>query len=364
MTRKRFLIGIFRVQVATIIFMLPAFVPVGLGNLGLEAQGCPPVANTPSFSIAYGPVQLDGAQAPVGTIVEVISPRDDVVGCIEVSAAGSYGAMYVYGEDTSVSPPIPGMRAGETATFRVDGYTATATPELLWQNDRELHQIALTAQTPDPVEIALSPGLNLVPWRLEPPPNVQGALAEIAAQGGQAPEAYRWLSKVDTWEGHVLDKPFNNFALALGQSYFVKATSASTWQPPGQQPASPVPVQLDPTWTLIGLPVLPGPMTARGLLDEATAQGGACTEIYRWDAPTGNWQGYITGMGGDGFAVTVDEGYFLKCANAITYTPTGSSTQQGPSASPAAALDARSRRCGGRPHHLRRPGHQPSRRGL
>jgi hypothetical protein len=58
--------------------------------------------------------------------------------------------MPIYGEDTSVNPPIPGMRTGETVTFRVNGAVATAVPLLVWQNDKDLHEVALTAWSPTP----------------------------------------------------------------------------------------------------------------------------------------------------------------------------------------------------------------------
>lgn len=119
---------------------------MGLGGRRPVAAGvCPPVPNTPFFTIVYGTVTLDGAPAPVGTVVEARSPRDDVVGCFVVSEAGNYGAMYVYGEDTSVSPPVPGMRAGEVVAFYVNGAEATASPELVWSNDRDLHRVDLSA---------------------------------------------------------------------------------------------------------------------------------------------------------------------------------------------------------------------------
>jgi hypothetical protein len=115
------------------------------GSRSVIAGVCPPVSNTPLFTIVYGTVTLNGAAAPVGTVVEARSPRGDVVGCFVVSTAGNYGSMYVYGEDTSVSPPVPGMRNGEVVAFRVNGAAATASPELVWHNDHDLHQVALSA---------------------------------------------------------------------------------------------------------------------------------------------------------------------------------------------------------------------------
>ena len=131
--------------------LLALVIGISAGLIGIRSHRpvmagvCPPVANTPFFTIVYGTVTLDGVAAPVGTVVEARSPRGDVVGCFVVTEAGNYGAMYVYGEDTSVSPPLPGMRAGEVVAFYVNGAEATASPELVWSNDRDLHQADLSA---------------------------------------------------------------------------------------------------------------------------------------------------------------------------------------------------------------------------
>ena len=74
-------------------------------------------------------------------------------------------------------------------------------------------------------------------------------------------------------------------------------------------------------------------MTAADLLQQATDQGGECTEIYRWYQ--GDWDGHLSGLPGTDFDLTDEEGYFLKCANAITYTPGAGAQQQAPSAQPA-----------------------------
>jgi len=109
------------------------------------AGECPPVQGTPGFTIVYGTVKAGGTDAEVGTVVEARSPRGDTVGCFVVDTAGHYGAMYIYGEDTSASPTIPGMRASEQVAFYVDGVPALASPALLWQDDKELHEVSLSA---------------------------------------------------------------------------------------------------------------------------------------------------------------------------------------------------------------------------
>ena len=107
---------------------------------------CPPIQNTPFFTIVYGSVTLNGSQSPIGSLVKAYSPRNDLVGCFAVTTAGSYGAMYIYGEDTSVVPSIPGMRNNEPVSFTINDLPATTSPVLLWANDKDLHAVNLVSQ--------------------------------------------------------------------------------------------------------------------------------------------------------------------------------------------------------------------------
>lgn len=149
-------------------FVLPVFGILGLllaGQVSLAslratavfAQGvCPPIQNTPAFTIVYGTVTVNGAPAAPGTVVEARSPRGDNVGCFIVADEGDYGGMYVYGEDNTVNPPIPGMRTGESVAFYVNGLAATASPSLAWSNDRDVHQVALSASGALPAAAAFT----------------------------------------------------------------------------------------------------------------------------------------------------------------------------------------------------------------
>ena len=92
------------------------------------------------------------------------------MGCFVVSKAGKYGYMYVYGEDTSVTPPIPGMRNGEVIAFYVDGVESVADPALAWANDMDLHQVALSAQSVEPTLTPTStPTATFTPTLTETP---------------------------------------------------------------------------------------------------------------------------------------------------------------------------------------------------
>jgi hypothetical protein len=179
--------------------------------------------------------------------------------------------------------------------------------------------------------LALTPTWSLISWPLEPLPEAEEALDEIEDQEGGVPEIYRWVSESDTWEGHGQDRPFNDFALELGQGYFLKAGTESTWTCAGLPPGEPVLVDLHPIWTLMGLPRLPGQPTAEDLLQEATGQGGECTEVHRWE--DGAWLGHVRGEPFNDFALRENnEGYFVKCANAIKYVPGVGGDDTGPAA--------------------------------
>jgi len=105
-------------------------------------QACSGVQPTPNFSEYYGTVSLDGEPAPAGTLVEAYSPRDDKVGCVQVSVPGYYPYMRVYGEEGTT----PGMRFNEKVTFKVGGHLATTDPSpVIWINDWDQHEVNLSA---------------------------------------------------------------------------------------------------------------------------------------------------------------------------------------------------------------------------
>ncbi|NLE75693.1 MAG: DNRLRE domain-containing protein, partial [Chloroflexi bacterium] len=110
------------------------------------------VGITPFYTLAYGEVLLNGVPAPIGTIVQALSPRGDVVGCVPVLTPGSYGLMPVYGEDPGGSPPVPGMRAQEKARFFINGLPAVPDVGFLWQHAPDLvTEVNLQSAEPAPI---------------------------------------------------------------------------------------------------------------------------------------------------------------------------------------------------------------------
>lgn len=155
-------------------WFVAALLIIGLvGSAGIPAQaapaGCPAFPITSKFTLVYGSVQIASASAPVGTTVVARSPRDEVVGCFVTTSAGAYGVMYIYGEDDSVCPPLPGMRPGEQVTFSANGSLAQASPALAWQNDKDLHQVNLvTSGLPPPeANFTASPTAGLPPLSVQ-----------------------------------------------------------------------------------------------------------------------------------------------------------------------------------------------------
>lgn len=175
---------------------------------------------TPNFSEAFGAVNIDRIAAPVGALVEAVSPRNKVVGCFTVTQAGKYGAMRIYGEDSSVRPAIPGMRAGETVSFRVNGQPATASPAFTWQNDKTSHQADLNTGLAQQT-LTLKPGWNLVSFNVEP---TNPATAQVLKNLSYSRVLGQSGSYVPT-----LPASFNSLKeLHAGQGYYIYINGSST----------------------------------------------------------------------------------------------------------------------------------------
>ena len=90
-------------------------------------------------------------------MVEARNPRGNTVGCMVLANAGILPLMQIYGEDATASPPIPGMRDGETVAFYVDGQAAAICGgnwDGVWHDDKGYHQVTLCATSPSPTPTA------------------------------------------------------------------------------------------------------------------------------------------------------------------------------------------------------------------
>ncbi len=249
--------GVIVLQVVRTNALVGAFVnEVALEEETLSTSTSCTVPLTPDFTEAYGNLSVNGAPAPIGTLVEALNPRGDVVGCFVTTAAGEYGLMRIYGEDASVTPPIPGMRSGETVTFRINGRPATATPPLIWQNDRLGHTVDLAAGSQGQA-IPLRDGWTLASFRLQPP---NTAVTEVMHTVDGFYD--RILGEVGTYDTSIPSQ-FNTLHEMLpARSYWIHTTSAATLNITGTAVAADTPIDLHAGWNWVGyLPQASHPVT-------------------------------------------------------------------------------------------------------
>jgi len=214
-------------------------------NAGCEVQ------ETPYFTEAYGAVLIQDAAAPVGSVVQAVSPRGDTVGCFTVNSAGDYGFMRIYGEDSSASPIIPGMRAGEIVSFRVNGAPAIASPTLYWGDDHASHNIDLNAGNLSGHSILLQPGWNLVSFNVEPP--VSSVSSVLQSVNGRFD---RVLGETGVYSPSLSD-PFNTLKemhFATGYYIRVNDTVSVNLLVQGIEQLCSAPKELHAGWNWIGAP--------------------------------------------------------------------------------------------------------------
>ena len=110
-----------------------------LGRSEAEALACA-AQPSPYVTLAYGQALVDGAPAPVSTVVEAVTPRGEVAGCATVIGDGAFPLMLLYGADEDGR--TPGFRAGELIAWRVGGREATG-PAVTWADDKAVHPVQL-----------------------------------------------------------------------------------------------------------------------------------------------------------------------------------------------------------------------------
>jgi len=111
----------------------------------VNAKGLSEVQNTPFFTILFGEIFLEnGELAPVGTEIQFRTTSGDVAGEWTVSNPGVFGALFVYGVDTSITPYIPGFRLNEPILIFVNGIEYISTPQIRWENDWDFHHLVIS----------------------------------------------------------------------------------------------------------------------------------------------------------------------------------------------------------------------------
>jgi PKD repeat protein len=100
-----------------------------------------------------------------------------------------------------------------------NGYFARSTSATQWS----LAGTVLTGQ----FILSFSPGWNLVSLPTGTNYAAEELGDEINAQGGSCVEIDRWYA--GGWDSHVIDLPFNDFAIEPGTGYFIRCNAGSTF---------------------------------------------------------------------------------------------------------------------------------------
>ncbi len=136
---------------------------IGIPTAPVKADGCPQLQNAQYKTVVYGDLLVNGQNVSPGSMLLARSPRADIVGCQIIETAGTYGLIYVYGEEIAPNgTTIPGMRGGEKVAFSIDGVTASASPVLFWANDGQdtSHAVALSATFSSPPASVSNPAIE------------------------------------------------------------------------------------------------------------------------------------------------------------------------------------------------------------
>lgn len=173
--------------------------------------------------------------------------------------------------------------------------------------------------------LGIVPGWNLItlPLTAINPYQAQSLLDSINNQGGACSEIDRWLN--GGWEAHIGGELFNDFDISTGDGYFIKCTQNSDWTLEGSALTSSVTLNLDAGWNLVGVPYPESGYQGQSLLDDINAQGGVCSEIDRW--LNGGWDAHVDGLPFNDFSIVSDQGYFIKCSGASSFSPSQQGSQ-------------------------------------
>lgn len=214
------------------------------------------VTATPYRATARGNVTILGQPAPAGSVITAENPRGEVVGCMVTTSAGIY-IMTIYGEDTTATPPIPGMRAGEQVIFRVDGSLAVAGPTMVWQNGQVVW-VNLDAGAIQGQSILLNPNWNLFSINLQPP-----ATTLSTVLGSISGKYCRVLAENSIYDCTVPERFHTLKDILPGRGYWLRLEggASANLQVQGTQVDPATPINLHQGWNWIGyLPAFSQPI--------------------------------------------------------------------------------------------------------
>jgi len=112
--------------------------------------------------------------------------------------------------------------------------------------------------------------------------------------------------------------PVAPFTLTPGSGYFVKVGTSANVLVDGQ--AGPQTTALLSGWNLIGLPATTTLADASAVITSithASLSSSSAVEIDRWNS--GAWEGHISGLPVNTFAIVPGTGYFVRVTSPVTW---------------------------------------------
>jgi len=100
------------------------------------------VTPTPDFMTVYGQVRINGAPAPVGTVVQARTPKGEITAAVIVQQTGVLGYMHIFGDPNG---EIGAFQEGEALEFLINGLPAQASAQLTWENQEMSYSVDLSS---------------------------------------------------------------------------------------------------------------------------------------------------------------------------------------------------------------------------
>ncbi len=287
------------------------------------------VLSTNLFADVYGlSSTLDGQPLPVGACVLAFDPQGVNCGAFQVTTAGYYGLMHIYGDDPG-TPQDEGAVSGDLITFTVNGLPASCDAPLTWQ-DKLAKRVELTALTSVPVQIPLLAGWNLVSFNVtplegtEPITQVQEILSSITGQ-------YQAVLGFDRGaRSYYPDLPdFMNDLKALDpdHGYWVRMSAPATLHITGLPLAGGHSIPLYAGWNLVSY--LPGmAMDVTQALGSIAGQYAAVLGFHEGQARS--YYPDLPAFMNDLKCLQVNHGYWIKMVQDATLTYPASGTCSSP----------------------------------